>query len=137
MERDRTGGPEGMRQCFIDNAVVLRPLAPALIDHAQRLQGSIDPACIAVVEAMSTVWGVSFAVAEPAREEDGPVDPLTPVEIRVLTFAASGLKNADIAAQMLIAVPTIKWHLHNIFNKWEVKTRTAAIAKARANGMLA
>lgn len=129
--------PEGMRQCFIDNAILFRPLAPALMVHARRLQGSIDPACIAVVEAMSSAWGVSFAVAEPAKEEDGPADPLTPVETRVLTFAASGLKNADIAAQMLIAVPTIKWHLHNIFNKWEVKTRTAAIAKARANGMLA
>jgi len=112
-------------------------LAPALIDHVQRLRGSADPACIAVVEAMSSAWGVAFALAEPAGEEEGPVDPLTPVETRVLTLAASGLKNADIAAQMLIAVPTIKWHLHNIFNKWEVKTRTAAIAKARANGLLA
>ncbi|PWR22017.1 LuxR C-terminal-related transcriptional regulator [Zavarzinia compransoris] len=129
--------PEGLHQCFLDNAILFRLLAPALADHARRLAGRVDPACIALAEAIADTCGIAVAAAEPAAEEDAPAEPLTPAEVKVLTLAASGLKNADIAAHMLISLPTIKWHLHNVFNKWEVKTRTAAIAKARANGILA
>lgn len=129
--------PEGLRQCFLDSAPLFRLVAPLLIEHAHRLAGRTDQACIDLAAAISAACGFAAPVARPVVEEDGPAEPLTPAEVKVLTLAASGLKNADIAAHMLISLPTIKWHLHNIFNKWEVKTRTAAIAKARANGILA
>lgn len=132
-----SAAPEGLVQCFIDNAVLFRLIAPALVDHARRLSGRVDPACIALAEAIAAACGIAVQASEPSEEEEAPAEPLTPAEVKVLTLAASGLKNADIAAHMLISLPTIKWHLHNVFNKWEVKTRTAAIAKARANGILA
>jgi ATP/maltotriose-dependent transcriptional regulator MalT len=58
-------------------------------------------------------------------------EPLSKRELEVLQLIAAGRSNEEIAAELFIAVSTVKTHLINIYGKLEVKRRTQAIAKAR------
>ncbi|HRW04981.1 MAG TPA: response regulator transcription factor, partial [Caldilineaceae bacterium] len=59
------------------------------------------------------------------------VEPLTERELEILRLVAAGLSNATIAAQLVIAVGTVKTHLKRIYGKLAVKSRTQAVAQAR------
>lgn len=59
-----------------------------------------------------------------------PMERLTPRECEVLALAAEGLANKEIARRLepRVATETVKRHLHSIFLKLEVESRTAAVA---------
>ena len=57
-------------------------------------------------------------------------------EIEVLELVSTGHSNSDIAASLHISEPTVKSHLSHIFSKLDVTSRTAAVAAARAKGIL-
>lgn len=59
------------------------------------------------------------------------LDPLSKRELEVLQLIAAGRSNEEVAAELFIAVSTVKTHLIKIYGKLEVKRRTQAIAKAR------
>jgi LuxR family maltose regulon positive regulatory protein len=67
---------------------------------------------------------------------DGLVEPLSPREIELLHLLEAGLDNARIAERLIVTVRTIKWHLSNLYSKLGVKSRSAAVAKARALRLL-
>jgi LuxR family maltose regulon positive regulatory protein len=58
-------------------------------------------------------------------------DPLTKRELELLRMLDSGMDNAQISGATGISVRTVKWHLHNLYAKLDVKNRTSAIARAR------
>ena len=49
---------------------------------------------------------------------------------------AAGLTTPEIAARLILAPSTIKWHLRNIYSKLGVHRRSEAIAQARTLGLL-
>jgi DNA-binding NarL/FixJ family response regulator len=53
-------------------------------------------------------------------------DELTKREWEVLTFVAKGLRNAEIAQTLSISEATVETHLHHVFDKLCVSTRTEA-----------
>ena len=57
-------------------------------------------------------------------------------ELEVLRMVARGLSNAEVARALYVAPSTVKKHLENVYGKLRVNRRTAAIAKARALGLL-
>lgn len=61
---------------------------------------------------------------------------LTKKELQILMAAHEGLSNKELAAQLYVSEGTVKWHLHNIYNKLDAKNRSSAIAKARAAGLI-
>lgn len=67
------------------------------------------------------------ASARPATDE---VESLTGREIELLRLLHSGLNNQKLADALLVSVPTIKWHLHNVYSKLGVGSRGAAVAAA-------
>jgi LuxR family maltose regulon positive regulatory protein len=58
-------------------------------------------------------------------------EPLSERELEVLRLIASGLSNREIAQELFITPGTAKRHVHNIYRKLEVRSRTQAIARAR------
>ncbi|MBW7456214.1 LuxR C-terminal-related transcriptional regulator, partial [Paenibacillus sepulcri] len=56
--------------------------------------------------------------------------------IEVLRLIAEGKTNHEIAAELAIAVKTVKTHITNIFAKLEVGDRTQAAVYVHRNGPL-
>lgn len=86
-----------------------------------------------------------FPVAEP--EQTGPsktqapkpelIEPLSERELEVLELIAEGLTNPEIASRLFLSLNTVKVHTRNIYGKLGVHSRTQAVARARALGILA
>lgn len=61
---------------------------------------------------------------------------LTAREREVLVLLAEGLSNREIARRVFLSEATVKTHLAHIYTKLDVEGRTAAVARARAAGLL-
>lgn len=59
------------------------------------------------------------------------IDPLSDREQEILALIANGLKNKEIAEQMVISLNTVLYHTKNIYNKLGVNKRTQAVLKAQ------
>jgi NarL family two-component system response regulator LiaR len=78
-----------------------------------------------------------FARLAAARAELPALDvPLTPREIEVLRYIASGYSNQAIAATLVIEVRTVKHHVHNILGKLNLHHRGEAARYAEARGWI-
>lgn len=60
---------------------------------------------------------------------------LTEREREVLELVAAGKGNATIAHELMISLKTVRNHVSNIFTKLQVSDRSAAIVKARREGL--
>jgi ATP/maltotriose-dependent transcriptional regulator MalT len=61
---------------------------------------------------------------------------LTPRERQVLALMAEGGSNPAIAEQLGLSPKTVNRHVENIFNKLDVSSRAAAVAKALKTGVI-
>jgi DNA-binding CsgD family transcriptional regulator len=59
------------------------------------------------------------------RAGDNVLDRLTPQEFEIVTLAASGLTNKQIAERLFLSHRTVGGHLHRAFPKLGVETRAA------------
>lgn len=59
------------------------------------------------------------------------IEPLSRRESELLPLLANGLSNQEIANKLYISVDTVKVHLKHIYGKFEVSSRTQAVARAR------
>ena len=73
------------------------------------------------------------AAARLMREVRSPESPeaLTEREAEVLRLVARGWTNKQIAQELFVTPGTAKRHVHNIYRKLEVRSRTQAMARAR------
>jgi LuxR family maltose regulon positive regulatory protein len=76
---------------------------------------------------------LSFDVdADPQLTQNSLVEPLSERELEILRLIAEGLTNQAIADCLILSLGTIKWYTGQIYSKLGVRTRTQAIARARA-----
>lgn len=73
---------------------------------------------------------------ESIRAEAKRAAPISPVHLsereqEILGLIAQGRSNQEIARTLVVAVGTVKIHVHNLFQKLEVQSRTQAVARAR------
>jgi LuxR family maltose regulon positive regulatory protein len=123
--------PEGYIRIFVDEGP---PIARLLYEAATR---GIAPDYARRLLA-------AFPVAEPEKAdpsksqvpESGMVEPLSERELEVLQLIAEGLTNREIASRLFLALNTVKSHSGNIYSKLGVHSRTQAVARARALGIL-
>jgi LuxR family maltose regulon positive regulatory protein len=64
------------------------------------------------------------------------LEPLSQREIEVLGLIDRGLANKEIAQKLSLAPATVKAHIRNLYGKIQAKSRTEALSKARAIGLL-
>jgi two-component system, NarL family, nitrate/nitrite response regulator NarL len=60
-----------------------------------------------------------------------PFGDLTTRETQVLALLEQGCSNKEIARRLVIEVPTVKHHVHNVYEKLGVERRAAAVAAAQ------
>ncbi len=72
----------------------------------------------------------------PPKPEAAPAVTLTERETEVLEYVARGIGNKVIAHELDITERTVKAHLDNIYNKFGVNSRTAAVTMALQQGIL-
>ena len=104
---------------------LLKDAEPAVI-----VQGIVDAAAGRLVLSP----GLERRVAD--RMTHG-VPRLSEREFDVLRLVADGLANKEVARTLFISEATVKTHLVHLFGKLRADSRTAAVAAARAHGLLA
>ena len=60
----------------------------------------------------------------------------TKKETELLSLMDMGLSNQQIAECSNVSVTTVKWHLKNLYRKFGVPNRSAALARARSMRLL-
>jgi len=83
-------------------------------------------------EAATTDRGVDRAVAGSG----GDAEALSERELEALRWLSTGASNKAIARHMGLSPNTVKTHLRRLYDKLEVRSRTEAVARARARGLL-
>jgi DNA-binding CsgD family transcriptional regulator len=68
----------------------------------------------------------------PVKRRDVERDRLTPRERAVARQVASGLTNREVAAELMVSVKTVEYHLANIFGKLGIRSRRRLVAAYQA-----
>jgi DNA-binding NarL/FixJ family response regulator len=68
----------------------------------------------------------AFQQMESSRKES---ENLSPREQEILSHLAKGYRYKEIAEQLFISVETVRTHLHHIYEKLHVRSRTEAVVK--------
>ncbi|GAA1081914.1 MULTISPECIES: response regulator transcription factor [Kitasatospora] len=110
---------------------LLKRARPAEIVHAVRLAEAGDsllfPAAVRRLAAGRNDAGAAAALARAA---------LTAREAEVLRLMARGLSNAEIAAELVLGVQTVKTHVSAVLGKLGARDRTQAVVTAYESGFV-
>jgi LuxR family maltose regulon positive regulatory protein len=122
--------PDGYIRVFVDEGALMAQL---LLEAASR---GIRPDYIARLLAAFEA-DKRDREGKPALPPAGSlIEPLSQRELEILKLIAQGLSNREIGERLFLALDTIKGHNRKIFDKLQAQSRTEAIARARALGLL-
>lgn len=114
---------DAIRAVHRGEAVVDSQAAPALLT-ALRTPGRETPA------------GSDSLASDADPEVPDAVAALTPRELEVLRLIATGLTNAEMAADLVIAETTVKTHVGNLLWKLDARDRVALVVLAHSVGLV-
>jgi LuxR family maltose regulon positive regulatory protein len=117
--------PEGYLRLFLNEGEALIPL---LKEAARK---GVTPGYIGKI--LSVYEGTKVAASKQSYKL---IESLTERELEVLRLVAAGLSNRQIAEQLIVSLGTTKSHIHHIFGKLDVSSRTEAAARARDLGLI-
>jgi LuxR family maltose regulon positive regulatory protein len=122
--------PEGYVRTFVDEGEPMRDL----LRHA--VAAGVSSAYARRLLSASEVRTGSVSAPQTAAGV-GLVEPLTAREVEIVRLVAAGMRNQEIADQLVISLPTVKRHIANAYGKLGVDHRTEAVARATELGLLA
>ena len=125
------GQEEGFMRIFLDEGPPMARLLYKALSH------DISPKYVRLLLAAFPTPEPQQAEASQTPDPDAEwVEPLSERELEVIQLIAEGLKNQEISERLFLSQNTVKAHNRNIFSKLGVNSRTQAVAKARALGIL-
>jgi DNA-binding NarL/FixJ family response regulator len=104
----------------------------SLDDLADATHRAVRDEPLASPHVIATLMRRVAALSENGRS--GTVGALTSRELEVVQLIEQGLSNKEIAAQLSIAVTTVKNHVHNILEKLKVQRRGEVAWLVRSSG---
>jgi LuxR family maltose regulon positive regulatory protein len=123
--------PEGYVRIFVDEGP---PMARLLYEAAAR---GIAPE---YAQRLLAAFPMPEMEQEGSPDKQAPesdlIEPLSERELEVLQLIAEGLTNPEIASRLFLSLHTVKTHTRNIYGKLSVHSRTQAIARSQALGIL-
>jgi len=122
-------GPEGYVGTFVDEGQPMRELLRHAV--AAGASGSYTRRLLSAFEERPRA-----ASAPGTAARAGLVEPLTAREVEIVRLVAVGMRNQEIADQLVISLPTVKRHIANAYGKLGVGHRTEAVARANELGLL-
>ncbi len=125
------GEPEGFVRIFVDEGSPMARLLQAALN-----QGVAPKYIRRILAAFSSDVPVQVDTASSQTDQSKLIEPLSERELEVLQLIAEGLTNQAIASRLFLSRNTVKVHARNINGKLGVHSRTQAVAKARALGIL-
>jgi len=90
----------------------------------------------AAVAALSRLAQRAQSEALSLADASQAAHPFSPREFQVLSLAAQGLTNKEIAYRLGISERTVQFHINSIFNKTTTSSRTEVVALALRKGWL-
>ena len=123
--------PEGYVRLFVDEGPPMAELLSKML-YAQREAGAAPTRG----NGREYIGKLLAAFEVPEDPAQPLIEPLSERELEILQLIADGLSNREIAQQIHLSLPTVKWHASNIYGKLAVRSRTQAVTKARVLGIL-
>ncbi len=123
--------PADYVRTFVDEGASMAILLNRMKNEGGRMKEYVGKLLAAFTPAVRRPVQQSYPVQQPL------IEFLSKRELEVLRLIAAGLSNREIAQELVITVGTVKRHVHHIYGKLEVHSRTQALAKARELGLLA
>jgi len=122
--------PEGFIRLFIDEGA---PMKQLLLEAASR---GVMPDYVARL--------LTAFEADKRNREDNQllrpighlIEPISQRELKILQLIAQGLSNREISERLFLALDTIKGHNRILFDKLQVQSRTEAVVRAQALGLI-
>jgi DNA-binding CsgD family transcriptional regulator len=87
---------------------------------------------------MATLRGIGHEVGAFLSHRRGELSPavLSDREVELLQLAADGLSGPEIARRLSLSPATVKTHFENIYARYGVPDRVAAVARALRQGVI-
>ena len=121
----------------------LQNVLALLVEQAQAYERALPAdndaarAAIAVLTRLARqAQSEAVSLAESIQTPETAEHPFSPREHQVLSLAAQGLTNKEIAYRLGISERTVQFHINSIFNKTTTNSRTEAVALALRNGWI-
>ncbi len=94
------------------------------------LEGRIPDRYVQILQLLAPHFHRLYQRAAARRASSETRSPLTPREREILTLVAAGKANKEIARELWLSPHTVRSHLEHVFEKLEVRSRSAAVARA-------
>jgi len=133
------GMPEGYLRLFLDEGAPMIALLMQLREH-RSVQKDVAGYCTKLL----VLAGAETYETHPTSPQPQPqaqthpelAEPLSAREMEVLGLLAEGYSNQDIADHLVVALSTVKTHVHHLYAKLQTPDRLRAVTRARALGLL-
>ena len=124
--------PQGYVRVFADEGAPMAALLGRLVAAQRTETAAARRVPLGCLSRLLQAFDVQHSgPGVPATAVPGMVEQLTARELEVLGLLAAGRSNQAIAAELVVALDTVKKHVTHVLDKLGAANRTEAVARAR------
>jgi LuxR family transcriptional regulator, maltose regulon positive regulatory protein len=126
----RLSEPEGYCRIFVDEGLSMVALLRRLKVDDGRLKAYIHK-LLSAYDAQERLAIPSVQIRTASSVHQALIEPLSKRELEVLRLLRTELNGPEIALELSVSLNTIRTHIQNIYSKFGVNNRQAAIRRAQ------